>query len=105
MSQSPNGAPHGVDQVDQIEAEIARTREELAGTVDELGARLDVKTRAREGVAEAKTHATAALGDAAAQARHATLDGRGRPRPVALVVAGLAAAALGATAVFWRKRR
>ncbi len=33
--------------VDEIEADIARTREALAGTVDELAGRLDVKARAR----------------------------------------------------------
>ena len=33
---------------EQIEADIARTREELAHTVDELTARLDVKARVQE---------------------------------------------------------
>jgi len=33
---------------EQIEADIARTREELAHTVDELTARLDVKARMQE---------------------------------------------------------
>jgi len=33
---------------EQIEADIARTRAELAQTVDELTARLDVKARVRE---------------------------------------------------------
>ena len=33
---------------EEIEADIARTREELAHTVDELTARLDVKARVQE---------------------------------------------------------
>lgn len=98
-------APSEKPTIEQAEAEVAATREELADTVDELGARLDVKTRAKQSVAEVRTHAAAAVGDAAAQARHATLDDRGRPRPVALAVAGLVAAALGAAVVVWRKRR
>jgi uncharacterized protein (TIGR03382 family) len=35
---------------EQIEADITRTREELAHTVDELTARLDVKARVQERV-------------------------------------------------------
>ena len=38
----------GTDDPDQIKAEIDATREKLARTVDELSARLDVPSRARE---------------------------------------------------------
>ena len=38
---------------DQLEAEIAATREHLAETVDALGDKLDVKSRAQDAVAEA----------------------------------------------------
>lgn len=62
--------------IDEIEADIARTREELADTVDELAARLDVKSRVQE-----QLPAPAVLGAAAAA--------------VALVVA----------VIIWRRRR
>jgi hypothetical protein len=44
---SPNGAAKTTD-VDALKAEIDATREQLARTVDELGARLDVPARAKE---------------------------------------------------------
>jgi MYXO-CTERM domain-containing protein len=43
---------------DQIEADIARQREELAATVTEIQARLDVKTRVRAKAAELRGRAT-----------------------------------------------
>jgi ElaB/YqjD/DUF883 family membrane-anchored ribosome-binding protein len=49
---SSNG--RGPADPDQIKAEIEATRAQLADTVDELSARLDVPARAREGVARAK---------------------------------------------------
>ena len=42
----------------ELEADIARTREDLADTVDQLTAKLDVKTRIRNRAAEAKDAAT-----------------------------------------------
>ena len=42
------------DDPDQIKAEIDATREQLARTVDELSARLDVPARAKESAARAK---------------------------------------------------
>jgi len=59
---------------DEIEADIARQREELAATVTELHARLDVKARARAKAAELRGRAT-------------TPDGRPNPRVVAAAVA------------------
>jgi MYXO-CTERM domain-containing protein len=47
---------------EQIEADIARQREQLASTVNELQAKLDVKTRAQAKVAELKGRATTADG-------------------------------------------
>lgn len=65
---------------EQIEADIERQRAELAATIDQLHARLDVKTRVKDGVT--------------------TADGRPRPElvaaAVAVVLAGLA---------YWRRRR
>ena len=59
---------------DEIEADIARQREELAATVTELHARLDVKARARAKAAELRGRAT-------------TPDGKPNPRVVAAAVA------------------
>jgi ElaB/YqjD/DUF883 family membrane-anchored ribosome-binding protein len=49
---APNGS--GPTDPDQIKAEIEATRAQLAETVDELSARLDVPARARESAARAK---------------------------------------------------
>lgn len=73
---------------DQIEAEIARQREELATTVNQLQAKLDVKSRARHKAAGIKERATTATG---------------KPRPD-LTVAVVAATALVAGLLIWRRR-
>ncbi|GAA0198846.1 hypothetical protein GCM10008944_15560 [Cytobacillus oceanisediminis] len=53
---------------DQLEAEIAATREHLAETVDALGDKLDVKSRAQDAVAEADKGRVAVLAGAAVAA-------------------------------------
>jgi hypothetical protein len=53
---------------DQLEAEIAATREHLAETVDALGDKLDVKSRAQDAVAEADKGRIAVLTGAAVAA-------------------------------------
>jgi MYXO-CTERM domain-containing protein len=73
---------------EQIEADIARQREELAATVSQLEAKLDVKTRAQHKAAELKDRAT-------------TADGKPRPE---LLGAGVAVVALVGLLV-WRRRR
>jgi MYXO-CTERM domain-containing protein len=73
---------------EQIEADIARQREELATTVNQLQAKLDVKSRVQEKAAELKDRATTASG---------------RPRPD-LTVAAVAALALVVGLVVWRRR-
>ena len=50
---------------EQIEAEIAQQREELAATVSELHARLDVKSRAGAAVKDPKNRPILAAGAAA----------------------------------------
>lgn len=45
-----------------LEQEIAETREDLADTIDALGAKLDVKARAKETFAEANTSTFVAAG-------------------------------------------
>lgn len=73
---------------EQLEAEIAVQREQLAGTVDELAAKLDVKTRAAEKVASLKDSATTASG---------------RPRPEVVAAAG-SLAAIAVVLLLWRLR-
>lgn len=73
---------------EQLEADIARTRGELAGTVEALQAKLNVKSRARH-------RASALRGDLTTAS--------GAPRPALLGAAALALAVLGL--VGWRRRR
>lgn len=74
---------------EQLEADIARQREELAVTVDQLQAKLDVKARAQDKARELKDRAT-------------TADGRPRPD---LTVAAVAVVVLVAGLLVWRRRR
>ena len=71
-----------------IRADIERTREELAETVDALHAKLDVRTRAKDKVIAAKDSATTDTG---------------KPRPE-VVGATVAALVLVAGLVWWRRR-
>lgn len=79
MSQTPQ----------QIEAEIEAQRAQLAGTVDALAAKLDVKSRASAKAADLKDRATTETG---------------RPRPDLLAVAVVAVGVLVALTI-WRRRR
>jgi MYXO-CTERM domain-containing protein len=72
-----------------IEADIIRQREELARTVDALSAKLDVKARAGDKVAELKDAATT---------------DSGRPRPELVIAAGAVLAGV-ALLVWWRRQR
>ena len=74
---------------EQIEAEIALQREQLADTVDELAAKLDVKSRATEKVTSLKDSATTESG---------------KPRPEVLAAAG-SLAAMAVVILLWRRRR
>lgn len=72
---------------DAIREDIERTRNELAGTVDALQAKLDVKSQAKARVARARERATT---------------DSGRPRPE--LVAGVVGAVLLVVGlVLWRK--
>jgi hypothetical protein len=73
---------------EEIQADIERQREHLAKTVDQLGHKLDVKTQAKEKVADVRNRAT-------------TDDGK--PRPEVLGVA--AAVVIGLGLVIWLRRR
>ncbi|MDG4786066.1 DUF3618 domain-containing protein [Micromonospora sp. WMMD1102] len=113
------------DEPDAIRADIARTRAELGGTVQQLARRADVKTRAREKAAEVRgravrwrdrTAATAQVatvrarhlgrigsGRATEATRRAVTEVRQRPVPYAGALAGLAAA--GTAALLVRRHR
>jgi hypothetical protein len=73
---------------EQIEADIARQREELAATVTQLQQKLDVKARARQEVRHLRDRVTTPAG---------------RPR-TDLTVAAVAAVVLLTGLVVWRKR-
>ena len=85
MSEPKNGA----STPEQIEAEIALQREQLADTVDELTAKLDVKSRAQDKVASLKDSATT---------------DRGTPRPEVVAAAG-SLVAMAVVVLVWRLRR
>jgi len=73
---------------EEIEADIEVQRERLAGTVDALSAKLDVKSQAQAKVADVRARATT---------------DSGRPRPE-LVAAGVGVVALVVLVVWWRRR-
>jgi hypothetical protein len=72
----------------EIEADIERQRDQLADTVDQLTAKLDVKSRAKAKVGELTDRAT-------------TDTGKPRPEVVAAAVSLVAALAV---LVWWRRR-
>jgi hypothetical protein len=74
---------------EELEAEVALKREQLAGTVDDLAAKLDVKSQAQQKVTALKDSAT-------------TEDGA--PRPEVLAAAG-SLAAMALVLIIWRLRR
>jgi Protein of unknown function (DUF3618) len=83
--------------IDSIQADIEQTRHELGQTVEALPARLDVKKRTEEKVAETRERVI----DKADALRHTATDNRKRSVPVAAIVL------IGALAVgilIWRRR-
>ena len=74
---------------EELEADVARQREQLAETVDDLAAKLDVKSQAQQKVAALKDSATTA---------------DGFPRPEVLAAAG-SLAAMALVLIVWRLRR
>ncbi len=74
---------------EELEAEITLQREQLAGTVDQLAAKLDVKSRAQDKVSALKDSATT---------------DSGRPRPEVLGAAG-SLVAMAVVLLLWRRRR
>lgn len=85
---------------EEIEADIEQQREELAETLDALGAKLDVKSQAQVKAQDLKT--TAQVKAVAAKDRATTPEGKPRPELIAaavVVVAGTVAL------VWWRRSR
>ena len=74
---------------EELEADVARQREQLAETVDDLAAKLDLKSQAQQKVAALKDSATTADGS---------------PRPEVLAAAG-SLAAMALVLIVWRLRR
>lgn len=82
--------------VEALQADIERTREQLASTVDQLQAKLDVKARASAGA-----H------DLADRAKEKVVDPQGNPRPAALGAGGALVAGIAAVVIvtWWRRRQ
>ncbi len=85
MSDRKPGEPRTPE---QIEAEIEAQRAQLAGTVDELAARLDVTSRAKQKVASLTDSATT---------------DSGTPRAEVLAAVG-SLVAMGVVLLLWRRR-
>ena len=77
---------------EEIQAEIEQKREQLAGTLDALSAKLDVKTQAQAKVAEVKE-----------QVKDRTTTDDGRPRTEVLLV-GATIVVVAVALVWWRRR-
>ncbi len=110
-----NGEPGPDADIDDLQADIEKTRHELGQTVEALAAKADVKGRVEDKVSETKdrvatktNQATEAVADRAHAAQHATREAlttdTGSVRPVVPVAALIAAAAV-IGAVLWLRRR
>ncbi|WP_210440540.1 DUF3618 domain-containing protein [Nocardioides xinjiangensis] len=89
MGEQVNGSSDGHKTPEQLAAEIAAQREQLSHTVDELAAKLDVKSQARRKVADLRGAATT---------------DSGTPRPEVLAAAG-SLVAMAVVLLLWRRRR
>jgi prefoldin subunit 5 len=76
---------------EELESQIEEQREQLAGTIDALAAKLDVKSQAQAKVTEAKE-----------TAKERTTTPEGKPRPEVLAAAALVVVVV--VVVLWRRR-
>lgn len=83
--------------IDDIQTDIEHTRKELGQTVEALSAKLDVKERTKEKVAETKERVV----EKADSLRHTATD---NPKRTVPVMAILLIGALAAGFVLWRRR-
>jgi hypothetical protein len=95
MSTAAGSAGQPPQTPEEIEAEIELKREQLAGTIDALSAKLDVKSQAQNKVAGVKA-------DVRSQAQATVTELRANPD---LVAAGAALLAMTLTALVLRSRR
>lgn len=97
--------------VASIEADLEETRERLAETVDALGAKLDVKTRASEKVTELREDAKVRTADAKVRATEVKAQATEKvtelreERGTELAAAAGTIVALLVVLVVWRRRR
>jgi chromosome segregation ATPase len=111
--------------IEELQANIEQTRQELGDTVEALTAKLDVKSRAKARVNDTKLRTKAQLNDVQARAKTQLTDVQarakglttqarsrattydGKPQPAVLAGAGavLASVLLATGLVVWRKRR
>ena len=73
---------------EEIQTDIEHQREQLAGTIDALAAKLDVKSQAKQKASEVRSRAT---------------DDQGRPRVE--LVAAVTLVVVGTVAIVWWRRR
>jgi len=92
------GAPQGAP---ALEADIARTRADLAHTVDQLAAKLDVKSRIRASMSGTKDDATRQL----RKLRDRATDEQGKPTTVTIGIGSgvVATAAVALAIALWRR--
>jgi hypothetical protein len=108
----PDLPPPGKDaSVEEIESDIARTRENLGDTVDELTQKLDVKAQAQHKVHDIKERAVEQVhtaqvrgGEALTRAKTTLTNDQGKVKPVIPAVGAAVLVAM-LTVVLWRRRR
>lgn len=91
--------------VQAIEADIVRTRADLADTVDQLTAKLDVKTRTKERVHETGDQVARTVVGKVHALRDRATDDDGRPTRMALGAGGAVVVVAVVTLVVWRRAR
>lgn len=98
---SGGSADEAPPEVAELQADIERTRADLADTVDQLTAKLDVKNRVRGRVAATKDEAAAQL----SKVRDRATDDQGRPTRSTIGIGGGAVAAVVAVVLvaWWRR--
>lgn len=96
ISESASAPRFTTPKLEELAAEVAAARSDLAGTVDELTARLDPRTQAARALAGSKQVFRDAVDpEASPDARRRAL----------LVVGGLTAAVAAVAALVWLRRR
>jgi uncharacterized protein DUF3618 len=109
----PDAPPPAKDAgADEVEADLARTREDLGRTVDVLSAKLDVKAQTRQKMRGARQRAIEQARAArvrgeriVARVRNAATDDQGKVTPTVSLAAATFVAAMTAIFVTWWRRR